>query len=196
LVEGLDIDGGVWVEARGVRLRNVVVSGPVVVAPQASVRLENVAIFSPTVGIQLEGTASAAVFRSHIEAPQGVTGGIDLRVEACSWVAPFPSTGSFVDLAGGRRSVIAFNHCQALGGACVTGTSSTIPLRDALLFRNTFEGSGFAAVWLPTMANVGRLRLIENQVGPGFGNTPLKPGTDGILERNTWLADGGLVPEG
>jgi hypothetical protein len=179
LVEGLDIDGGVWVEARGVRLRNVVVSGPVVVAPQASVRLENVAIF-----------------RSHIEAPQGVTGGIDLRVEACSWVAPFPSTGSFVDLAGGRRSVIAFNHCQALGGACVTGTSSTIPLRDALLFRNTFEGSGFAAVWLPTMANVGRLRLIENQVGPGFGNTPLKPGTDGILERNTWLADGGLVPEG
>lgn len=193
----LDVDGVLVIAADGVTVRDSRVRGGVVVTPGVSgARLERVWV-GPTAGIAVQGSP-AAVVDCRLEADQGVVGAVDSQVEGNAFAPPAPGTGSFVDVQGGTRGLIAYNSCVSAGGSCVTGAPVTGALRDVLILGNWLEGSGPFAVDLARAAGteLANPRVLDNHVGRGFTGSggPLRVAGPAVLEGNRYWPDGAPLP--
>jgi len=196
-VSGLDVAGVLTIAADDVTVQDSRVRGGVVVRPGVTgVRLQRVWI-GPTAGIAVQGSP-AAVVDCRLEADQGVVGAVDTQLEGNAFTPPSPGTGSFVDVQGGTRGLIAYNTCVAAGGSCITGAPVTSALRDVLILGNWLEGSGPFAVDLAraTGTELANPRVLGNHVGRSFTGTggPLRIQGAAVLDGNQYWPDGAPLP--
>lgn len=194
-LSGMDLEGPLTITGSDVQLTDCRVRKGIVVRPGLTgVILERVWV-GPFDGVALSGNPQR-VISSRLEATVGIAGAIDSHVEGSLWSPPAPGTGSFVDVQGGTRTLIALNTCLSNGGTCVSGAPTDGGLRDVLVISNWLEGTGQFAVDLAaaggtTPANV---RVLSNRVDRGFvaPTGPIRVKGAARVEGNVWL-DGGTI---
>jgi hypothetical protein len=131
------VRGTLTVATSGVTLRNLRVSadngvGVVLVPGVTRTVLDHVAI-EGRVGIQgSDFAASGLSLRTQV----GILGGMNSSIEG-SWFSPSESAASvFVELHGGKRTVIAGNACDGTPALCIHAFGIESPLSDALFEEN------------------------------------------------------------